>query len=161
MQCLLCDLRVYMVSVVQKFVLSLTSKNTIPKVLSDFITNLPTIKFLLKIISSNIKKYSSVEIQTSSCKMFQIFVLCSLLTFTFSAKLSGSPNIDKEWEGRIVGGSTAAAGQFPHMASLRTTGNTHFCGGFIINNRWIGSAAHVSIIMEFYPKFFLQKSSKI
>lgn len=28
-----------------------------------------------------------------------------------------------EWSGRIVGGSTASAGQFRYMVSLRTTGN--------------------------------------
>lgn len=49
------------------------------------------------------------------------------------------------WEGRIVGGSTAAANQFPHQASLQSAANAHFCGGFIINNRWIGSAAHCTI----------------
>lgn len=49
------------------------------------------------------------------------------------------------WEGRIVGGSTAGANQFPHQASLQSNANAHFCGGFIINNRWIGSAAHCTI----------------
>lgn len=76
--------------------------------------------------------------------MFKLFVLCAFVASSNSASLSGSV-IDLEWEGFIVGGSTAAAGQFPHMASLRSTGNTHFCGGFIINNRWIGSVAHCKI----------------
>ena len=49
------------------------------------------------------------------------------------------------WEGRIVGGSTAAANQFPHQASLQSNANAHFCGGFIINNRWVGSAAHCTV----------------
>ncbi len=49
------------------------------------------------------------------------------------------------WEGRIVGGSTAGANAFPHQASLQSNANAHFCGGFIINNRWVGSAAHCTI----------------
>ncbi|XP_055708193.1 chymotrypsin-1-like [Phlebotomus papatasi] len=49
------------------------------------------------------------------------------------------------WEGFIVGGQNAVAGQFPHMASLRSTANNHFCGGFIISNRWVVSAAHCTI----------------
>lgn len=44
--------------------------------------------------------------------------------------------------GRIVGGSSAGAGQFPYMVSLRNQQGAHFCGGFIYNTRWIVSAAH-------------------
>lgn len=49
------------------------------------------------------------------------------------------------WNGRIVGGSQASANQFPHQASLQSNANAHFCGAFIINNRWVGSAAHCTI----------------
>ncbi|GAB0090785.1 hypothetical protein DMENIID0001_055480 [Sergentomyia squamirostris] len=49
------------------------------------------------------------------------------------------------WDSRIIGGSTAAPGQFPYQASLRSAGNAHFCGGILANNRWIVSAAHCTV----------------
>lgn len=44
---------------------------------------------------------------------------------------------------RVVGGSNASPGQFPYIASLRRvlTGS-HFCGGVIINNAYVLTAAH-------------------
>jgi trypsin len=50
-----------------------------------------------------------------------------------------------EWSGRTVGGAEAAIGQFPYQTSMRTTANGHFCGGFIINDHWVGCAAHCTI----------------
>lgn len=44
----------------------------------------------------------------------------------------------------ILGGQTAGHGQFPHMVALRNllTNSGHMCGGCILNNRWILTAAH-------------------
>lgn len=44
-------------------------------------------------------------------------------------------------EGKIVGGQKADDGAFPHQVSLRRK-NRHFCGGSIINEHWILTAAH-------------------
>lgn len=44
---------------------------------------------------------------------------------------------------RVVGGLRAAEGQFPYMVSLRYTSTyAHFCGGTIISNRYVLTAAH-------------------
>jgi trypsin len=78
--------------------------------------------------------------------MLRFVVLLAVVSAAFGASLTPqSPLLDPEWEGFIVGGSTASAGQFPHQVSLRNAGNSHFCGGFVINNRWVGSAAHCTI----------------
>lgn len=46
-------------------------------------------------------------------------------------------------EERIVGGSSAVETQFPHQVSVRDKENSvHFCGGVIINSRFILTAAH-------------------
>ena len=59
--------------------------------------------------------------------------------------VSAIPDETEEWAGRIVGGSTASSGQFRYQASLRTTGNAHFCGGTLFSARWVVSAAHCTI----------------
>ena len=62
--------------------------------------------------------------------MLRLIVVLSLVSLALSLP-----------ERRIVGGQEAVAGQFPYQVSLRNRNTgAHFCGGFIINERWIGSS---------------------
>ncbi|XP_062559146.1 chymotrypsin-2-like [Armigeres subalbatus] len=55
-------------------------------------------------------------------------------------------------EGHIAGGIAAEEGQFPYQVSLRSgANNVHFCGGAVLNNRWIitaGSCAQGKVAAE-------------
>ncbi|CAK1550807.1 unnamed protein product [Leptosia nina] len=70
-----------------------------------------------------------------------------LLVILALALVSGvrADEVTQETDTRIVGGSEAVDGEFPHQVSLRqkySKGWHHFCGGSILSARWILSAAH-------------------
>lgn len=64
-------------------------------------------------------------------KMKTLILVVSLFGVAFCSSLSG----------RVVGGLEAHEGQFPHQVSLRLQGS-HICGGSIIANKFILTAAH-------------------
>lgn len=60
------------------------------------------------------------------------------LAFTASATLAQASNLHIN----IVGGSEAARGEFPYIASLQDPNYGHFCGGSLIAKDWVLTAAH-------------------
>ena len=72
-------------------------------------------------------------------KMFRFFIAVTLIACSLAATVPDATETEefKQWSGRIVGGNTATPGQFPYQASMRSAGNAHFCGGSIINHRWV------------------------
>jgi secreted trypsin-like serine protease len=47
--------------------------------------------------------------------------------------------------GKIVGGQEARPYEFPWQVSVQSTGGSHYCGGSIINEQWIVTAAHCMV----------------
>lgn len=66
----------------------------------------------------------------------KIVVLLAVLATTLAGKIPHQiiESFDQA-NSRIVGGTTAAEGQFPYQAILRNT--VTFCGGSILSDRWI------------------------
>ncbi|XP_076029063.1 uncharacterized protein LOC143017907 [Oratosquilla oratoria] len=52
---------------------------------------------------------------------------------------------------RIVGGYPSKAHSHPWIASLRSRGNQHFCGGSVISKRHILTAAHCVVAFKRFP----------
>ncbi|KAK4878893.1 hypothetical protein RN001_011399 [Aquatica leii] len=62
---------------------------------------------------------------------------------SLSTKVISNSSATAAPDKRIVNGVLATTGQYPYQASLQTVaGNTHFCGGSILNTLWIVTAAH-------------------
>lgn len=70
--------------------------------------------------------------------------VCIFLTVLLATLASA-----KEPSDFIIGGNDALIGQFPWMASIRVGPNrSHGCGGGILNQNWVLTAAHCKFIMS-------------
>ncbi|XP_030387449.1 trypsin-7 [Scaptodrosophila lebanonensis] len=72
--------------------------------------------------------------------VFTLGVLCALLSLVEPKAYDGSTRVPMP-DGRIVGGEDAEIRQYPHQISMRYNGR-HRCGGSVISNNIIVSAAH-------------------
>ncbi|XP_026462555.1 chymotrypsin-2-like [Ctenocephalides felis] len=67
-------------------------------------------------------------------------MMANFVLFTLLALVSVA--CSKYIDPRIIGGEDAPEGSAPYQVSLRNRDLEHFCGGSILNKRWIVTAAH-------------------
>ncbi|XP_021263726.1 chymotrypsin-like protease CTRL-1 [Numida meleagris] len=74
-------------------------------------------------------------------------ITCLALASTVSG--CGVPTISPsvQYSERIINGQSAVSGSWPWQVSLQTRSRSHFCGGSLINENWVVTAAHC----EFSP----------
>ena len=61
-----------------------------------------------------------------------------VLGLVISQTVAASPIFN----GKIVGGENAQQGEIPYIVSLRGSSGSHFCGGSLISQKWVLTAAH-------------------
>ncbi|XP_073836508.1 serine protease 3-like [Musca autumnalis] len=79
-----------------------------------------------------------------------LVVLACALACASAASIFDTPVVPRDLvvedaiEGRITNGKTASSGQFPYQVglSLKTSSGSFWCGGSLIGNTWVLTAAH-------------------
>ncbi|XP_030605931.1 chymotrypsin-like protease CTRL-1 [Archocentrus centrarchus] len=76
-----------------------------------------------------------------------MFLLISCFALVASALGCGVPSIKPQVSGynKIVNGENAVSGSWPWQVSLQDTSGFHFCGGSLINQNWVVTAAHCRV----------------
>ncbi|KAF7575659.1 Secreted trypsin serine protease [Pyrenophora tritici-repentis] len=78
---------------------------------------------------------------------FQTIIAFALPALALAVPTPQDPNFEfpaDTPDDDIVGGSTAASGEFPYIVSLQV-GGSHICGGSLINGNTVVTAAHCSV----------------
>nr|XP_060635718.1 chymotrypsinogen B-like [Anolis sagrei ordinatus] len=81
--------------------------------------------------------------------MAALWFLSCLALFS-AAQGCGVPKIQPVISGytRIVNGEEAIPGSWPWQASLQEKSGWHFCGGSLVSERWVVTAAHCGYMMH-------------
>lgn len=96
-----------------------------------------------------IKKNDRMKFEPKSSLLGFMFILplvhatgSKLLPLEDARQQIKSSSLDSKDLPRIVGGSAAATNQFPHQVALLRSGVSLTCGGSLIRNKWVLTAAH-------------------
>lgn len=81
-----------------------------------------------------------------------------LVSNIFAIAFSASNLLFRELENRIVGGFVTTIEKNPWQVSLQYSG--HYCGGSVISNKWVISAAHCNALVNFCLNAFSENVKK-
>lgn len=116
--------------------------NLLIKILYRYLSNQFRVSYLgFKIRYENKSKVFKLR---NSANSFSIAKMFQLVRFVLTAALLYGLTGAKDISGKIVGGEQAPPGQAPFLVSLRVVPphpvEYHFCGGNILNSRWLLTA---------------------
>lgn len=104
-----------------------------------------------QVIHSQVKYFN---MKTISSIFLALCLVCVTVAEIEDIKLDASGWIEYNLTPRIVGGEDAIEGQFPYQVSLRSKlTRQHFCGGSLLTNRFILTAAHCSQGLHANPRY--------